>query len=747
MPLIVCFDMKIICIGNYPPRKCGIATFTENLTQSIRTAAVAQKQDIEVEVIAMNDAGQEYDYPAIVSRTINESDKESYLNAAEYINQSGATICLLQHEYGIFGGNSGLLILTLLKQLKIPVITTLHTVLEKPSFHQKEVIRRIGVYSSKLVVMSKLAIDFLIRNFDIPRGKIIRIEHGVPDFELLRTNNPEKPGIFKNRKTLLTFGLISRNKGIETVIKAMPLIVKRHPDILFVVLGKTHPHVVKFHGEEYRTYLKKLTRELHLEEHVKFVNQYTTEEDLTKYLLSGDIYVTPYLNKAQITSGTLSYAVGAGLAVISTPYWHAEELLADDRGILFDFNDHLQLADIVNDLLDHPEKLDRFRNNAFNYGCQIAWPKIGNQYLDLFEEAKEAGKEQKSGSETTNSFYVPEFCFRHVERLTDYTSIIQHSKGCIPSYKTGYCLDDTSRALILSIKAYHRFGDQKYITFIHRYLAYLMYMQNQEGDFKNFLNYNRESFEVSGSDDAYGRAVWALGTLIRFADSDSLFQLAIELFNTSTRRISHLEYARGFANCILGFYHYIKRFPNQEQPIQILRLLADKLCNCYEKHKREDWDWFEASLTYDNGLLPAALYKAYQLIAHERYLTIADTTTRFLEKTCFKNDHLSIIGNKQWFRGGEEIPGFAQQPVDALAMIILYDTIHKIRRDDKSLNKIKICFGWFFGNNDLNLPLYDSETKGCNDGIEELNISQDQGAESIISYLMSWLIAEPYLTS
>ncbi|MFH1296910.1 MAG: glycosyltransferase [Bacteroidota bacterium] len=739
--------MKIICIGNYPPRKCGIATFTENLVQSILTSAETHKKDVEIEVIAMNEPGQRYDYPPIVSHALDDSDKENYLRAAEYINQSGATICLLQHEFGIFGGNSGLLILTLLKQVNIPIITTLHTVLEQPSFHQKEVIKKIGMYSDKLVVMSKLAIDFLIYHFDLPREKIIQIEHGVPDFQLFRTNDPGKSGIFKDKKTLLTFGLINRNKGIETIIKALPEIVKRHPDILFVVLGKTHPHVVKFFGEEYRTYLKKLTRELHLEEHVKFLNRYTTEKDLITYLLSGDIYITPYLNKAQITSGTLSYAVGAGLAVISTPYWHAEELLAENRGILFDFHDHLQLADIVIDLLDHPEKLDRYRNNAFNYGCQIAWSKIGNQYLDLFEEVKETKRKQEKERELFDAFHVPEFCFQHVERLTDYTSIIQHSKGCIPNYKTGYCLDDTSRALILSVKAYRRFGDQKYITYIHRYLAYLIYMQNQEGSFKNFLNYNRESSEVSGSDDAYGRAVWALGYLIRFADSDSLFQLAIELFNTSTLRISQLGYSRGFANCILGFYHYIKRFPNQEQPVQILRMMADKLCDCYEQHKRENWEWYEASLTYDNGLLPAALYKAYRLIAHERYLTIADITTRFLESKCFKNGHLSIIGNKQWFRGGEEIPGFAQQPVDALAMIILYDTIHKIKKDDESLNKIKMCFGWFFGNNDLNLPLYDNETKGCNDGIEELSISQDQGAESIISYLMSWLIAEPYLTS
>ena len=738
--------MKIVCIGNYPPRKCGIATFTENLVQSIRKAAAAHKQDADIEVIAMNDPGQKYDYPAIVTRSIDDLDKEAYLEAAEYINQSGASICLLQHEYGIFGGNSGLLVLTLLKQLNIPIITTLHTVLEQPSFHQKEVIKKIGAYSSKLVVMSNLAIDFLTHNFDIPREKIIRIEHGVPDFELLKTKNPEPPGIVNNRKTLLTFGLINRNKGIETVIKALPRIVEKHPEIVFIILGKTHPHVIKFQGEEYRTYLKELTLELGIEDHVKFLNQYTTEVELATFLLSGDIYITPYLNKAQITSGTLAYAVGAGLAVISTPYWHAEELLAEDRGILFDFKDHLQLADIVNDLLDHPKKLDRFRKNAFSYGCQIAWPKIGNQYLELFEEIKAEGKHEK-GKEPVDSFDVPEFCFQHVERLTDYTSIIQHCKGCIPNYQTGYSLDDTSRALILSVKAYRRFGDQKYITYIHRYLAYLIFMQNQEGDFKNFLNYNRGTFELSGSDDAYGRAVWALGYLIRFADSDSLFQTAVELFNAATRRISQLTYARGFANCILGFCHYIKRFPNQEQPVETLRLLADNLCGCYEKHKKKSWDWFEDTLTYDNGLLPASLYKAYQLTTDERYLTIADVTTHFLESKCFQTGHLSIIGNKQWFRGGEEIPGFAQQPVDALAMIILYGTINKIKKDPESVNKIRMCFGWFFGINDLNLPLYDSETKGCNDGIEELSISQDQGAESIIAYLMSWLITEPYLTS
>jgi len=349
--------MKIICIGNYPPRKCGIATFTENLVKSIHTAATDHHMEIIVEVIAMNDLNQIYDYPDIVKLSINDNNPGDYLKAADYINNANADLCLFQHEYGIYGGNSGLLILSLLRRIKIPIVSTLHTVLQNPTFHQLEVLKKIAGYSEKVVIMNAMAIPFLTDVFGIPKSKIVTIEHGVPDFSMVDKKNLQKPSSWNNRKVILTFGLLGRSKGIETVIKALPSVVEKHPDVLYTVLGKTHPHVVKYAGEEYRESLEALTAELGLENNVEFLNQYVTEEELTNHLLASDIYVTPYLNKAQITSGTLCYAVGGGSAVVSTPYWHAEALLSEGRGRLFDFENHQELATILNELLDDPEEL------------------------------------------------------------------------------------------------------------------------------------------------------------------------------------------------------------------------------------------------------------------------------------------------------------------------------------------------------------------------------------------------------
>ena len=737
--------MRIICIGNYPPRKCGIATFTENLVQSVLKAAKIHSRDVSIDVIAMNDPGMTYNYPDIVTHSINDRIKEEYVKMADYINHSGADLCLFQFEYGIFGGDSGLLILSLLRKLKIPIVSTLHTVLLQPTFHQKEVLRRIAEYSSRVVVMSSMAIGFLEKVFGIPRSKILRIEHGVPDFSGFDPKTAIRPDSWKNRKVLLTFGLIGRSKGIETVIKALPSVVEKHPEVLYVVLGKTHPHVVKWAGEEYREYLEKLTADLNLNNHVEFLNQYVSEEELMAYLLASDIYVTPYLNKAQITSGTLSYAVGGGSAVISTPYWHAEELLAEGRGRLFEFHDYEGLAGIVVELLNDPEKLENLKQRAFNYGLKIAWPKIGFEYLTAFENVIAEYKTHIESRRHAFAFTIPHFDPGQLERLTDDTGIIQHARGCIANYKTGYCLDDNTRAMIVCVMAHQKYGDQKYYPLIYRYLAYIMYMQNKDGSFKNYLTYGRNTIEEIGSDDAFGRSVWALGHLIRFAPSDSFFQISKDLFYLSVKNFDSLRYARGFANCIMGLYHYVHRYPDQEQFVKMLEKLADKLIGCFNTHSHDTWDWFEPTITYDNGLLPAALYQAYELTENEKYFEIAERTRKFIERKCMANGHLSLVGNAKWMKEPVDPNAeYAQQPVDALAMLIMYESAWKVTGNHHFIDKLKRSFEWFFGNNDLNLPLYDEETKGCNDGLEQFGVNRNQGAESIVAYLMSWLIAEPY---
>ena len=734
--------MKVICLGNYPPRQCGIATFTENLVKAITSSAEIDSVSFEIEVIAMNDCGMSYSYPAQVKKVIRNEIKEEYRQTSEYINNSGADLCLVQHEYGIYGGESGVLLLELMRRLKIPIVSTFHTILIKPNFHQIEVLKKVAAYSSKIVVMNGLAIDFLVDIYNVRREKIIRIEHGVPDFEVFRNNFLATIPDWEHRKVILTFGLIGRSKGIETVLKAMPAIISKHPDILYVILGKTHPHVQYYAGEEYREYLQMLVRKLNLEANLIFINEYVSEMELMSYLKRADLYVTPYLNKAQITSGTLSYAVSGGCAVISTPYWHAEELLAEGRGHLFDFGNHHQLSGIINQLLDNPESLKLLQQKAYDYGQTITWTLIGRSYLELFAVVLDKGTDLLQKKDLKINY--PEFDITHLKRLTDETGLLQHARTSVPCYKAGYCLDDNARAIIVSIAAWKKTNDPLYLDLLNRYLAYTTYMQQRDGSFKNYMTYER-TLSVDTSDDAYGRTFWALGYLIRFAPINSVFQLALELFDHTLSQLNNLSYARGYANCILGLYHYIKRFPDQERFIKLLEQLSEQLCDKFIQHQQHNWNWFEDSITYDNGLLPAALYRAYEILGSAKYLQIAEESRIFLESKCFREDWLSLIGNRRWLRLDQDYDIFAQQPIDAMAMVLLYESAWEATGNEQFIDKLLISFDWFFGKNDLDISLYDPESKGCNDGIEPLNINLNQGAESTMAYLLSRLIAEPFL--
>ena len=738
--------MKVICLGNYPPRQCGISTFTENLVKAILNAANIHSVSIEMEIIAMNDNNNTYTYPSIVKHVICENIMEEYILMADIINYSGAKLCLLQHEFGIYGGESGVLLLALLRRIKIPIVSTFHTVLQIPTFHQFEVMKKIAAYSSQIVVMNNLAIKFLVEIYHVSLEKITRIEHGVPDFELNKNKLIPPPTYWNNRKVILTFGLIGRSKGIETAIKALPEIVSKHPEVLYVVLGKTHPHVIQNAGEEYREFLFLLVKELNLEANIVFINEYISELELMSYLRAADLYVTPYLNKAQITSGTLSYAVSGGCAVISTPYWHAEELLADDRGCLFDFGNYRQLAGIVNQLLDNPDLLVQLQQKAYDYGKTISWPIIGKEYLDLFNTAIAQVSKTDLLRNKELAINYPEFDITHLKRLTDDTGLLQHARTSVPNYKAGYCLDDNARAIIVCIAAWNKTNDQVYLDLLNRYLSYISYMQHSDGSFTNYMTYERTLLDET-SDDAYGRTFWALGYLIRFAPINSIFHLGLELFEHSLPLLNNLTYARGYANCIFGLYHYAKRFPDQEKYLKLLQVLSDQLCDKFIQHKSKKWSWFENSITYDNGLLPAALYRAYEISGNNRYLEIADESRIFLESKCFRENWLSLIGNLKWLHLENiyEYELFAQQPIDAMAMVLLYESAWEATGNKAYIEKLRLSFDWFFGKNDLDITLFDSESKGCNDGIEAFNINRNQGAESNIAYLISWLVAEPFV--
>lgn len=732
--------IKIAFIGNYVPRQCGIATFTRDLVESMVGKNREHSVEAEGFVLAMNDEPRTYNYPEIVTYTVRQDNQRDYLAAVKYINISGADVCVLQHEFGIFGGDDGVYILSLVQRLEIPLIATFHTVLKKPSYNQQTILREIAKKAEKVVVMSNLAVNFLKNIYGIPKEKIALIEHGVPDFSYMDRDKFKKKLKLENRKSLLTFGLLSRDKGLETVIKALPPVVEKHPEILYIVLGKTHPAVVRASGEEYRNYLHRLTDKYSLGKHVDFYDRYVSNEELFSYLSSIDLYITPYLNKAQITSGTLAYAVGAGAAVVSTPYWHARELLADDRGRLFKFGNVDELSRILMELFDNPRKLKQMRKNALDFGRKTLWPEIGGRYLGLVAELK-AGKWGPPVSEDSvvNLSLLPKFRLEHIKRLTDSTGILQHARYGVPSFSKGYTLDDNARALLMAVMAYRQKKSQEALELIPVYLGFIHYVQNGDGTFKNLLTYSRCFEEEKGSDDSFGRAIWALGYLMRFPPRDAFHQLARDLFFNAFPYFEKIDSLRGIAYTIIGICHYLHRAPNDEGMKKVLRQLTDKIIRRYEDEKDGKWHWFESKMTYANGMLPLALFHSVEMFADEKTMKVAMESMDFLERTVLRQGYLSLVGSDNWYEKGGTPSPFAQQPIDAMAMVQLAYQAYVVSRDPLYLRAMSAYFMWFLGENDLGVPVYDFETAGCFDGLERHGVNQNQGAESTLAYLISHL--------
>ncbi len=737
--------MKIAFIGTYVPRECGIGTFTKNLFNSILKDVSGQKKTDDGFVVALNDNDLTYKYPKEVKLTIRQDHQSDYLEAVKYINLSGADLCILEHEFGIFGGQSGVYILPLLYRLEIPLIVTLHTVLKNPSYNEKAVLQEICKMAHKIVVMSHKAVDFLTEIYQVPAQKIALIEHGVPDIHF-------NPGLIKkefkleNKKVLLTFGFIGRNKGIETVIKALPKVVAKYPNVVYIVLGKTHPNVLRHSGEEYRIFLMRLVKTLHLDKNVVFLNEFIDEQDLFKYLYSSDIYITPYLNEAQITSGTLSYAVGVGATVISTPYWHAEELLANERGVLFNFNDFEGLSAVITDLLDHPATMNNLKNRAADYGKNITWPKIGDRYLELAQTVLKEDSTLINKKEIDFDFLIlPPFSLAHINRLTDDTGIIQHAKFGIPNLKEGYCLDDNSRALLMVLMAYQQMKNKCALELSPIYLSYIHYMQNADGTFRNFLSFSRNYLDEIGSEDSFGRTIWALGYLLHNAPNDAYFQTGRLLFFNAAPNFEKLESIRGIANTMIGICFYLKSNPSDDSMTERLRSMANVLVKHYNDNQSDDWRWFESLLAYDNGILPLALLHSAEILNDEKITKVAIESMDFLTKNTIKDNYLSIIGNEKWFKKDGERSVFAQQPIDAMAMILMYHQAFYLTKNKDFLNKLYTSFLWFLGENDLRMSLYDFETQGCCDGFENYGVNRNQGAESSLAYLISYLtVLEAY---
>lgn len=733
---------KIAFLGNYQPRLCGIATFTTDLCE-----AVAKRYpETGCWSVAMNDTPDGYAYPERVRFEFEQEDADAYIRAANFLNLSGADVLCMQHEYGIYGGESGRLVLGLLKELNMPVVSTLHTILQEPSPVQHEVLREIADVSAALVVMSERGRMFLQDIYDISPAKIELIPHGIHDVPFIDPNYYKDQYQVEGKNVLLTFGLLSPNKGIEEMIEALPQIVAARPNTVYLVLGATHPHLVRHEGERYRNSLKQRARELGVAEHVIFHNRFVNLNELMEFIGAADIYVTPYLNEAQITSGTLAYAVGAGKAVVSTPYWHAQELLADGRGVLVPFHQPTAMADAILDLLQNETRRHAIRKRAYTAGRKMVWEKSAEAYMDVFERVLLQGPRQKkraSGKEYVKTLTdeLPPLKLDHLIRLTDSTGMLQHAIYEMPNYHEGYCIDDNARALILT--AYCEDLDEMDHALTQdlagRYLSFIHYAYNPEkGRFRNFLSYDRRWLESMGSEDSHGRTLWALGVVLGRSRNRRFQQLAADLFLRSIPAIEKMTSPRAWAFALLGIHEYFQRFYGDRKVNAIRERLASRLLALYQRYSSTDWPWFEDRVTYSNARLSHALILSGRWLQHGAMTDAGLASLTWLQQIQTNENGLcSFVGNDGFYPRTGTMARFDQQPIEAAAGISACLEALLMTGNDEWEHEVLRMFNWFHGKNEIGLALYAPETGGCRDGLGKGRVNKNQGAESTLAYLLA----------
>jgi glycosyltransferase involved in cell wall biosynthesis len=732
---------KIAVIGNYQPRQCGIATFTTDLSEALAAAA----PQTDVFALPINDREQGYLYPPRVRLAIPEKDLVAYRHAAEFLNINNVDVVCVQHEYGIFGGIAGSHILALLRDLRMPIVTTLHTVLRRPDFHQRRVLEELARLSDRLVVMSERSVESLQEIYGLPADKIALIPHGIPEV-------PPDPKRYKARigltgkQVLLTFGLLSPSKGIEHVIAALPEIVKRHSNTMYVVLGATHPHIRQQEGETYRLRLQRQARELGVERNVVFYNQFVSLEELRTFIGATDLYITPYSNPEQSVSGTLSYVVGNGCPVISTPYWYAEELLADGRGVLVPFKSSEAIAKEAIYLLDNPNERRGISARAWALGREMIWPEVARRYLDLFDTVRtESARPDTLMVNTLDDQpqELPPLRIDHLRRMTDDTGMLQHAIFSVPNYHEGYTTDDNARALIAAVlfEDFELDPPHEASILATRYLAFLWHAFNPDlGRFRNFMDYDRRWLEKQGSEDSHARTLWALGTVVGRSEQPQLRDMATHLFYEALPAVESFKFPHPWAFALLGIHEYLRRFSGDRAVERVRDVLADRLLAAYREHATEDWYWFRDRLTYDSARLPHALLLTGQNSQRDELIEVGLESLSWLVDLHYpEGAHFVPIGNNGFYRQGHERARFDQQPIEANAMIAASLAAYALTDDATWHWRAQQTFEWFLGNNDAGLPLYDAATGGCCDGLEPGKINRNQGAESTLAFLLSLL--------
>lgn len=736
---------RIAVIGNYLPRQCGIATFTTDLCDAIG----AEYEAVQIMAVPVNDPGSHYSYPPRVRFELTEGDPSSYEDAADFLNFSNVDLVCLQHEYGIFGGPSGSHILRLLRRLKMPAVTTLHTVLREPDANQRIVMDEIAALSDRLIVMSEHSSELLQQVFGVPEEKIDVIPHGVPDLPFGDPNYYKDSSGTEGRAVLLTFGLLSANKGIERVIEALPRIVAEHPEAVYVVVGATHPHIRRREGDQYRLQLQALARKLGVERNVIFHNRFVSPEEMAQFVGSADIYITPYRYEAQAVSGTLAYALGAGKAIISTPYWHAAELLAGGRGVLVPFEDSEAIAVAAIELLDNEVARHAMRKRAYLYARDTVWNKVAESYMSTFVRARSdrmrtprIAFSDLNAERTLDRLPAIKLC--HLHRMTDHTGLLQHAVFSVPNYGEGYATDDNARALIVAVLM-EQLGTtvlSESANLASRYLAFLWHAFNATtGRFRNFLSYERQWLEATGSEDSHGRALWGLGTVLGRSESADLRGTAGRLFESALPAILSFRSPRAMAFSALGLEEYLRGFPGDRAAMQTMDELSHRLLDIYLSNHSMGWHWFEDVLAYSNARLPQALIACAVRTSDNVMLAAGLESLDWVVtmQRCETKGHFVPIGSQGFHRKGGEKARFDQQPVEAAATVSACLQAFRATADDRWLKEAWSAFNWFLGDNDLQIALYDSSTGGCRDGLHPDRVNENQGAESTLSFLMALL--------
>ena len=745
---------RIAVIGNYLPRQCGIATFTTDLCSAI----AAEYGTARLLALPVNDTEAGYDYPSRVRWSLAQDDVKSYQEAADFLNFNNIDMVCLQHEYGIFGGPAGSHILHLLRGLKMPLVTTLHTVLREPDPHQLEVMEEIAELSDRLIVMSQLSSQFLQEIFKVPGSKIDMVPHGVPDLPFLDPNFYKDRFGVEGKAVLLTFGLLSPNKGVENVIRALPQILSKHENVAYMIAGATHPHILRREGEKYRASLQALAKEIGVESQVIFHNRFVSPEEMVEFIGAADIYITPYRYEAQVVSGTLAYALGAGKAIISTPYWHAIELLDDRRGALVPFQNPDAIAHKTIELLDTPAIRHAMRKRAYLFARDMVWKRAAQGYMESFARARgdrmENPRVQFLARATRKALNrLPELKLGHVNALTDDTGILQHAIFTIPNRGEGHTTDDNARGLIFQVMLEHVAADEQAkgekeransgaANFSGRYLSFLEHAFNSaKGRYRNFLGYDRRWNEPVGSEDCHGRALWALGTTLGGSQDQGLRGAAGRLFEFSLPAVLEFSSPRAWAYSLLGIQEYLTSYPGDRDAQKVRSALSRRLLEMYESIRRPDWKWFENVLAYGNARLPQSLLFVGAACCDDRMISAGLESLDWLAtvQRCEINRHFVPIGSQGFYRQDGEKARFDQQPIEAAGAVSAYLQAYRVTGDGRWRSEAWSAFNWFLGDNDLQLPLYDSVTGGCRDGLHPDRANENQGAESTLSFLMALL--------